>query len=494
VLIRWRPRFVTTKPVTDSPSELLRLSATRLAPGDVLGGKYRVDRLLGAGGMGVVLSATHLELEAPVAIKVVRDEYARNEEVVARMLFEARAVAKLKSSHVVRVVDVARLESGAPYIVMERLEGSDLAKLLVERGTLPVQEAVDYVLQACEGLAEAHALGIVHRDLKPENLYLANTREGPVVKVLDFGISKEIGEGVAGMSLSPRSVMTTAGYAVGSPYYMSPEQMRAGEVDARTDVWALGAILYELLSGRCPFEGESLAVVCARVLGDDEAAPLASMAPGTPEGLSSVVACCLRKNREERFGSVEEVVTALRAFASLDGQRSAARLSRPISGDSRLRLVSDRPMGTPPPMAATASVPPSRSASGRYLPIAAALALVASLAVGWAAQHSPVPAPPPSRPAALPVPAVAARGVEIQVAPSVPAVIAPAPPTSSPSSVVSAEPSQASRGAKRPPAARAAASTPSIAKTGMAKPPTSGLPSTKPPADAWDPDRLGGRY
>jgi serine/threonine-protein kinase len=462
-----------------------------LAPGDVLGGKYRVDRLLGAGGMGVVLSATHLELEAPVAIKVVRDEYARNEEVVARMLFEARAVAKLKSSHVVRVLDVARLESGAPYIVMERLEGSDLAKLLVERGTLPVQEAVDYVLQACEGLAEAHALGIVHRDLKPENLYLANTREGSVVKVLDFGISKEIGEGVAGMSLSPRSVMTTAGYAVGSPYYMSPEQMRAGEVDARTDVWALGAILYELLSGRCPFEGESLAVVCARVLGEDEAAPLASMAPGTPAGLSSVVACCLRKNREERFGSVDEVVTALRAFASLDGQRSAARLSRPISGDSRLRLGSDRPLGTPPPMASTASVPSSRSAPGRYLPVAAALAVVASLAVGWAAQRSPVREPPPSRPAALPVPA---RGMEIEVAPSAPVVIEPAPPTSSPSSVGSAEPAQASRGAKRPPAVRAAASTPSIAKTGTAKPPTPGLPSTKPPADAWDPDRLGGRY
>jgi eukaryotic-like serine/threonine-protein kinase len=180
-----------------------------LAPGDVLADKYRIEGYLGTGGMGLVLSAHHLDLDAPVAIKVLREEMLDNEDVVSRLLFEARAIAKLHSMHVVRVLDVARLESGAPYIVLERLEGCDLADLIAERGALQVGEAVDYLIQACEGLSEAHALGIVHRDLKPENLFLADTPEGPILKILDFGVSKSIG--TAGRDV-PRSVQTEAGH------------------------------------------------------------------------------------------------------------------------------------------------------------------------------------------------------------------------------------------------------------------------------------------
>src|SRR6478609_7791811 len=164
-------------PTTTSPSE-----RSPLGPGTIVGGKYRIDGFLGTGGMGVVLSATHLELDAPVAIKVVRDDFAANEAVVSRLLFEARAVARMQSVHVVRVLDVARLENGAPYIVMEKLRGGDMAALLEQRAALPMAEAVGYLLQACEGLIEAHGLGIVHRDLKPENLYLALTPEGVVLK------------------------------------------------------------------------------------------------------------------------------------------------------------------------------------------------------------------------------------------------------------------------------------------------------------------------
>lgn len=470
-------------------AEPVRISATSIAPGDILAGKYRIDRLLGAGGMGVVLLATHLELDAQVAIKVVRDEFARNEEVVARMLFEARAVAKLKSSHVVRVLDVARLDSGAPYIVMERLEGSDLAQVLVEGGPMPVQEAVDYVLQACEGLVEAHALGIIHRDLKPENLYRASTREGSVVKVLDFGISKEIGV-AGGTSLSPRSVMTSAGYAVGSPYYMSPEQMRAQEVDARADIWSLGAILYELISGRCPFEGESLPVVCASVLNDVEAAPLASLAAGVPQGLSAVVACCLQKKREERFETVQELVAALRVFASTEGQRSADRTSRPLLGGSDFHLKGDRSTATPPPMAATtgATMGAFRPASRRYAPVAGAVLAVACAAIAWVALRSPAEAPVAANPL------ISAAQPAAAVAPPEPAELTPTPVTITTAPMVrmapSAEPTVA-RGAKRP---SAGVATPPQASAAAAKPASVASPSAKPPADAWDPDRFGGRY
>ena len=305
-------------------------------PGTIIGDKYRVDAVLGSGGMGVVLSATHLELDAAVAIKVVRAELANNEEVIARMLFEARAAAKLHGSHIVRVLDVGRLPDGAPYIVMERLAGCDLATLLSE-GALPLQQAVDYVLQACEGLAEAHAAGIIHRDLKPENLFVAETPEGAVLKILDFGISKDIGKLVAP---GPRAALTNAGYAVGSPYYMSPEQMRASlAIDGRADIWSLGAILCELLTGRCPFEGESLAVVCAKVL-SDEAPSLHSLADNAPAPLVCIVARCLAKDPEQRFADVGKLATALREFASAEGKSCADRSARLASG---INFKSERP-------------------------------------------------------------------------------------------------------------------------------------------------------
>lgn len=473
-----------TEPNSESAD---RVSATTVAPGDVLGGKYRIDGELGAGGMGVVLSATHLELDAPVAIKVMRDELARNEEIVGRMLFEARAVAKLKSSHVVRVLDVARLDSGAPYIVMERLEGRDLSKVLVERGPLPVEETVDYVLEACQCLMEAHALGIVHRDLKPENLYLAATREGNVIKVLDFGISKNTG---VSPGLSPRSVPTSDGYVIGSPYYMSPEQMRAGDVDARADIWSLGAILYELLSGHCPFEGESLPVVCSAVLSDKEAEPLSKLAPRVPEGLSLVVARCLHKDRTARFPNVTDLAVALSPFASAEGQRAIDRRNRRVFS-SGLEITGERPTATPAPVAAAfvPTVVPAPRPKKRLWAFVAALGALLVVAGAWGALRERSPSPndfqsPPAAAAAAPS--------------SPPAVIAPTlaePPVVEPPVADDAsKPRSGKRHVARVAiAASAPVSTPPVVSATPVKPVAPAAPA-KPPADAWDPDRLGGRY
>jgi len=286
----------------------------QLIPGCIVGNKYRIDGCLGEGGMGVVLSATHLELDAPVAIKVVREEFAGSHDIVERVLFEARAVARMRSNHVVRVLDVARLESGCPYIVMEQLQGVDLGLALWENGPFSVPHAIDYLLQACDGLAEAHSLGIVHRDLKPGNLFLATTPEGVVLKVLDFGISKEVSTPLRSVTRISRTSLTSAGDPVGSPYYMAPEQMRASpDIDARADVWSLGAILFELLTGQCPFEGDTMAEVCAKVLVDSPPS-LGTLLNGAAVELDPVIARCLEKDPNLRYQSVAELAQALRAW------------------------------------------------------------------------------------------------------------------------------------------------------------------------------------
>src|SRR5580704_2008082 len=198
--------------------------------GEVLAGKYRVDRVLGEGGMGVVVAAHHLQLDQKVALKFLLPDALENSDSVARFRREAQAAVKIKSEHVARVTDVGELENGAPYIVMEYLEGSDLADWLREHGPLPIEQAVDFVLQACEALAEAHVLGIVHRDLKPANLFCLQKPDGSVcIKVLDFGISKVLTPGAASSSEMTR---TTA--FLGSPLYMSPEQLQMSKgVDTR---------------------------------------------------------------------------------------------------------------------------------------------------------------------------------------------------------------------------------------------------------------------
>ncbi|HET9959746.1 MAG TPA: protein kinase [Polyangiaceae bacterium] len=290
-----------------------------VAPGDVLAGKYRVERVLGAGGMGVVVAALHLELDERVAVKFLLPEVSQDSNAAARFIREARAAARIKSEHVARVIDVGRLESGAPYMVMEYLEGSDLESL-VSQGPLPIEDAVDYVIQACHAMAEAHGVGIVHRDLKPANLFVCQRPDGTRgVKVLDFGISKTTDTGEA--NLTRTSTM------MGSPLYMSPEQMRsARDVDRRTDIWALGAILYQLFSGRTPFHGETLPELVSAILTDDPA-PLCNARPELPRELEAIVMRCLRKTPSARFDHVGELVHALTPFGSRRSRYTAERVA-----------------------------------------------------------------------------------------------------------------------------------------------------------------------
>jgi serine/threonine protein kinase len=303
------------------------VASQQLGVGKVIDGKYRIDSLVGEGGMGVIWKATQLDLDRSVAIKVVREEFASNEEVVNRTLLEARAAARLRGEHIVRVLDVGRLSTGAPYIVMEHLEGRDLYTDLAERLLpMPVNLAVDLVLEACEGLAEAHAAGIVHRDLKPENLFIAEQPDGSaVIKILDFGISKEI------RSESPRAV-TNPATVIGSPQYMSPEQMRgSGDVDARADIWSLGATLYELLVGQAPFHATTIPALCSMVLEEDPTPPR-HLRADVPIGLEAVVLRCLKKDRDDRYGSIGELAHALVMYGSPSADDRAARIARVISG------------------------------------------------------------------------------------------------------------------------------------------------------------------
>ncbi len=280
-----------------------------VVPGDVIAGKYRVDRILGEGGMGVVVAAIHEELGSAVAIKFVRAEYARHPEVVARFQREARIAARLKTDHVARVTDVGVLpvpDGQVPYMVLEYLEGTDLSAVIEKNGLIPIEEAVSHVVEACEAVDEAHGLGIVHRDLKPANLFLVKRARGkPIVKVLDFGISS-----MAAGDADAR--LTATGTVMGTPLYMAPEQMLdASKADQRTDIWALGAILYELLTGAPPYPGTTFGIIHARMLASEAKLPRA-LRPELPAELEAVVMRCLRKPADERFQSIADLEQALR--------------------------------------------------------------------------------------------------------------------------------------------------------------------------------------
>ena len=291
-----------------------------VAEGDILAGKYEVIRVIGAGGMGVVVEARHLQLDQRVALKFLLVDEHQSEDAVGRFLREGRAAAQIKSEHVARVSDVGTLEGGAPFIVMEYLQGEDLSEVLAKRGVLTVREAVEYVLQACEAIAEAHALGIIHRDLKPANLFLTRRADGsPLVKVLDFGISK--------VDNDPRNISLTASTgAVGSPQYMSPEQMRSAKhVDRRTDIWALGAILFEFLAGRPPFEADSLIALCTLVA-TREAPLLRGIREDAPEDLERIVSRCLQKDPGDRYQTLAEMAVDLAPFGGRAAQTSVRRI------------------------------------------------------------------------------------------------------------------------------------------------------------------------
>jgi serine/threonine-protein kinase len=436
-------------------------AAERLSPeireGATLSGRYRLGHTLGSGGMGVVIAARHLDLDEWVAIKFLLPEAAQGAEAIGRFAREAWAASKIKSEYVARVNDVGRLESGAPYIVMEYLEGLDLAGMLHSRGPLPIEQAVEFVLQACEGIAEAHALGIVHRDLKPSNLFCWRRSDGLLaVKVLDFGISKITQPIVPGADLRFTATATT----VGSPLYMSPEQMSSAKIaDARADVWALGVILHELITGRVPFYATSLAELAIKIA-TERPEPMRARREDTPKGLERAVLRCLEKDRDRRYASVAELARALAPFApsrALAHAERAERVMRTSGERAPVGRTSERmplaPTDERVPFAPTdARVPLApitelthsslgsharlrgisveRSFVRRALgPTLIALALLASAAALW---HWKRASPPPSaaRPTAVVAPEPPAA-VAPPTNPSVPAASTP-PPAESP--------------------------------------------------------------
>ena len=288
--------------------------------GDLVAGKYRVSRVLGEGGMGLVVAAVHEQLEQPVALKFLHAEYVSRPEVVQRFLREARAAVKIHSEHVARVLDVGTTDDGAPFMVMEYLQGEDLEQILGGRGALPVEEVVGYVLQASEAIAEAHALGIVHRDLKPANLFVARRPSSkPVVKVLDFGISKI-------PSTAKDVALTSAEAMMGSPGYMSPEQMtEARTAGTRSDVWSLGIVLYELLTGRLPFSGDTMPELVAAIL-TKTPAPLATARADVPAGVQAIIDRCLQKDPAARYPDVGALARALAPFGPTRSELSVERI------------------------------------------------------------------------------------------------------------------------------------------------------------------------
>ena len=291
-------------------------------PGTVVAGKYRIERVLGEGGMGVVFAATHIHLGTPVALKFLHQEMTHQSTVVERFMREARASAQLRGENVCRVSDVGVADNGPPFIVMELLTGQDLGTVMGHNGAMPLATAVEIVLQACLALGEAHAHGIVHRDLKPANLFWTQRPDGSAcIKVLDFGVAR-----------TPEDVnfsLTQTSNMIGSPGYMSPEQLKSSRaVDARSDIWSLGVVLYEMTSGRKPFLGESITELALKVTLD----PLPSLGGVVPEAFELVVARCLEKDPARRFQNVAELAAALAPFIGARGTELAFGVARVLHG------------------------------------------------------------------------------------------------------------------------------------------------------------------
>jgi eukaryotic-like serine/threonine-protein kinase len=292
--------------------------------GEILDGKYRIEAAIGAGGMGVVVAARHVSTGHRFAIKFLVHEAAKDPEAAERLMREARAVASLRTDHAVRVYDVGRLASGAPYMVMEHLAGTHLGRLRRVRARFPVTDAVDCVLQAGEAIAEAHAVGIVHRDIKPANLFIiARPDRSLSVKVLDFGLSRAV---------SDRERLTKTGHVAGSPQYMAPEQMRGLKfADHRADIWSLGVVLYYILSGQRPYDGKSIPTIYVSIMAGPPPS-LSEIRPEVPPGLAALVQRCLTPDLDRRVQTMAEMAEGLAPFASSRGRQSAEYIARALAG------------------------------------------------------------------------------------------------------------------------------------------------------------------
>jgi len=442
--------------------------------GTVLAGRYRVDRVLGQGGMGIVVQAMHLQLHQPVAMKFLLPEVLANQQIVQRFLREAQAAVRLKSEHVARVIDVGSLETGAPYMVLEYLEGTDFSKF--PRSQLTVGGIIDLILQACEALAEAHSLGIVHRDIKPANFFITRSPDGTLLlKVLDFGISKTPATG--GQLTATQAVM-------GTPAYMSPEQMRSSrDVDHRTDIWSLGVVLYELLQGAPPFGGDTFSSMVLKVVND----PLPKLTVRLPGDLDAVIYRCLEKDPARRFQNTAELAQALARYAQSETQAAiSVQRTRAIAGEAPRVAIEPGSGAHPPSTISGAANARTMPRGGRRWPsMVGAGVLLAVIVVAIAGSRgggskdqvpsaqpetTPKPAPEPApgaatqsaRPPNATMPATPPSPNAPTLAPPPVAVQSPAPAASAPAAPALATPTPATP-AQVPPAATPQAAPPQSA-------------------------------
>jgi eukaryotic-like serine/threonine-protein kinase len=430
--------------------------------------KYELERGLGVGGAGVVVCARHRELDERVAIKFLQAG-PENQDAIARFRREARAANRVKDEHVVRIIDVATTETGVPYVVMEYLDGLDLERMLQQTPDrqLPVRDAIEFVLQASEALAECHAVGIVHRDLKPSNLFCTHGADGlPIIKVLDFGISK-LGRATVDGAMTGKHAL------IGSPRYMSPEQFSSpADVDHRTDIWALGIILYELVTGAAPFVGNTVISIWESVKADTPR-PIEALRRDAPAALGRVIARCLEKAPGQRFQNLAELAKALLPFGPERSRESVRRIVRIVeSPGMSTASLSLPPSGPTPVEAATTSSVQPRPASAGVARIAAGVVAAAVIAVA---------AVRVARESARPPPNAAHSGPSAAAAPAQPSVASPtranavAPPRASASAPIddalavaaaSTPPAQRSSTAalapQRPPSRATRVSTPDV--------------------------------
>lgn len=415
---------------TDRAVVSMNGAAADFQPGDRIADKYIFERELGRGGMGRVVAARHVELDALVAIKFLLPGRASDERSLARFRQEARAALRIKSEHVAHVLDIGKLPDATPFIVMEYLDGQNLADHLARQGPLPVAEAVGLLLQACEALAEAHALGIVHRDLKPGNLFLCRKGTGSTtLKVMDFGVSKVDWRAE---DLERTGWTTRTGAVVGSPSYMAPEQIRESKsVDHRADIWSLGVLLFELVTDRRPFENQSAGGLLSAIL-DAPPLPLSAVWTRAPAGLQSVIERALCKDVDARYPSVSAFRDAIRAFASCSDRFEIDSATK-LGGTTTTAAVSGpapRREAAPAPAARekTLSAPQPRSGvrARLWIPLGLGVIAVALGGLGLRATQAP------SKGAAAGPPALSSHDDATPVvAPTVPASLAASQPAPS---------------------------------------------------------------